>query len=48
MSTGGISVVIVARIVDVDITAVDVVVCLVVGGIVKSLLDSRNGNGSCS
>lgn len=48
MSAGGIAVVIVAGIVDVDVTAVDVVVCLVVGGIIKSLLGSRNGNGSCS
>lgn len=48
MSAGDIAVVTVAGIVDVDVTAVDGVVCLVVGGIIKSLLGSRNGIGSCS
>lgn len=47
VSTGGKAVVIVAGIADVDVIAVDVVVCLVVGGIIKSLLGSTNVNGSC-
>lgn len=48
MSAGDTAVVTVAGIVDVDVTAVDGVVCLVVGGIIKSLSGSRNGIGSCS
>lgn len=48
MSAGDIAVVTVAGIVDVDVTAVDGVVCLVVDGIIKSLSGSRNGIGSCS
>lgn len=48
VSAGDIAVVTVAGIVDVDVTAVDGVVCLVVGGIIKSLSGSRNGIGSCS
>lgn len=46
VSAGDIAVVIVFGLVDVDVTAV--VVCLVVGGIIKSLSGSRNGIGSCS
>lgn len=46
--SGDIAVVTVAGIVDVDVTAVDGVVCLVVGGIIKSLSGFRNGIGSCS
>lgn len=46
VSAGDIAVVIVFGLVDVDLTAV--VVCLVVGGIIKSLSGSRNGIGSCS
>lgn len=46
VSAGDIAVVIVFGQVDVDVTAV--VVCLVVGGIIKSLSGSRNGIGSCS
>lgn len=48
VSAGDIAVVTVAGIVDVDVTVVDGVVCLVVGGIIKSLSGSRNGIGSCS
>lgn len=46
VSAGDIAVVIVFGLVDVDVTAV--VVCLVVGGMIKSLSGSRNGIGSCS
>lgn len=48
MSAGDIAVVTVAGIVDVDVTVVDGVACLVVVGIIKSLSGSRNGIGSCS
>lgn len=48
VSAGDIAVVTVAGIVDVDVTVVDGVACLVVVGIIKSLSGSRNGIGSCS